>query len=275
MLTVVTITTVLLAVLWSLRYPWWKPAVSLTSPRILMYHMICDHLPGARFNGLRVCPQQFDRQLAWLCRRGWQFRFLSEVLSAESAQQPLSGKICVITFDDGYADNLYNALPILQRHGAVATLYLVQHREHNDWSVKKKAHHHEGELAREAKLTDGEVETLLASGCFELGGHSATHADFSKLHPTARREEIESSKSALEARFGLPLQTYAYPFGIYDSVDVALVRDAGFTGAVTTRNGISRDLQAERFELRRVKVSGKKGQLTFRLGMRMGWRTWV
>lgn len=273
-MTIAIVFTVLLALMGSLRYPWWKPAVPMTLPRILMYHMICDPVPGARFNGLRVSPQQFERQLAWLRRHGWQFRFLSDVVSADALRQPGSEKVCVITFDDGYADNLYNALPILQRHGAVATLYLVQHRDDNDWSVKKKQHHDEGELAREPKLTDGEVETLLASGCFELGGHSATHADFSKLDPATRRAEIEGSKSALEARFGVPLQTYAYPFGIYDGVDVALVREAGFLGAVTTRSGISRDLQAERFELKRVKVSGKKGQLTFRLGMRMGWRTW-
>lgn len=275
MLTVFTVTAVLLALLWSIRYPWWKPAVPMTTPRILMYHMICEPVPGARFNGLRVSPRQLDRQLAWLRHRGWQFRFLSEVLSADAAKLQRPAKTCVITFDDGYADNLHNALPILQRHGAVATLYLVQHRDNNDWSVKKKKHHNEGELAREPKLTDAGVETLLASGCFELGGHSATHADFSKLDPATRRMEIEDSKSALEARFGVPLETYAYPFGIYDSVDVDLVRNAGFAGAVTTRSGISRHLQAERFELKRVKVSGKKGQLTFCLGMRMGWRTWV
>lgn len=247
----------------------------MRAPRILMYHMICEPVSGARFNGLRVSPRQFDRQLTWLRRRGWQFCFLSEVISAQGANPMRSEKVCVITFDDGYADNLHNALPILQRHGAVATLFLVQHRDDNDWSVKKKAHHDEGELVREPKLTDVEVDSLLASGCFELGGHSATHADFSKLDPATRRHEIEGSKSALEARFAVPLHTYAYPFGIYDGVDVALVRDAGFTAAVTTRSGISPDVQAERFELKRVKVSGKKGQLTFRLGMRMGWRTWV
>ncbi len=270
MLSLSVIAAAFLLLLWSLRYPWWKPAVPLAVPRILMYHMVRDHVENARFNGLRVPLDEFERQIAWLSRRGWQFRFLSEILAAES----LPEKVCAITFDDGYADNLHNALPILRRHGAVATLYLVQHREDNDWSVLKKAHHDEGELAREPKLSDAEVETLLASGCFELGGHSATHANFSRLDHATRRREIEGSKAALESRFNVPLATYAYPFGIYDDVDVALVRKAGFIGAVTTRPGISRDVQGERFELRRIKVSGRKGQLSFRLGLRMGWRTW-
>ena len=261
----------LLFLWWSSRHPWWKPAIPLSLPRILMYHMIRDPVSGARFNGLRVSPAQFERQIAWLSRRGWRFRFLSEILTAHALEE----KVCAITFDDGYADNLHNALPILRRHGAVATLYLVQHRHDNDWSVKKKPHHDGGELAREPKLTDADVETLLTSGHFELGGHSATHADFSRLDHATRRREIEDSKAVLESRFGVALKSYAYPFGIYDDMDVALVRDAGFLGAVTTRPGISRDLQTERFELKRVKVSGRKGGLTFRLGMRMGWRTWV
>lgn len=270
MLSLFLLALALCALLWSVRYPWWKPAEPLAVPRILMYHMIRDPIPGARFNGLRVAPRQFEQQIDWLRRRGWQFRFLSEILASDS----LPEKVCAITFDDGYADNLHNALPILRRHGAVATLYLVQHRDDNDWSVKKKAHHDDGELAREPKLTDSEVESLLASGCFELGGHSATHADFRRLDLATRRAEIEGSKAALEARFRVPLETYAYPFGIYDSVDVALVRDAGFAGAVTTVPGISRNPRDERFELKRIKVSGRKGQLAFRLGMRMGLRTW-
>jgi peptidoglycan/xylan/chitin deacetylase (PgdA/CDA1 family) len=162
----------------------------------------------------------------------------------------------------------------MQRHDAVATLYLVEQRHNNDWSVKKKAHHDSGELAREAKLSDAEVSELLASGRFELGGHSATHADFSKLSIYERRREIVDSKAALEARFGVTLVTYAYPFGIYDTTDVALVREAGFSAAVTTREGISRDLSAERFELRRIKVSGRKGRGHFRRSLGLGLSGW-
>jgi peptidoglycan/xylan/chitin deacetylase (PgdA/CDA1 family) len=251
----------------SLRYRWWRPAIPLAHPRILMYHMVREPIAGARFNGLRVRPADFERQLRWLSDHGWQFHFLSDVLAEDAA---IPAKTVVLTFDDGYEDNFTEALPVMRRYGAKGTLFLVKDRFDNDWSVKKKAHHSEGELAREPKLSDEQVRELLASGCFELGGHSLTHADFSKLDSDQKRREIFDSKRALEQDFGVSLASYAYTFGIYDSEDVALVREAGYLGAVTTREGIDRDLDACRYELSRVKVSGRKNFLFFRLSLRAG-----
>ena len=83
-----------------------------------------------------------------------------------------------ITFDDGYADNLLQALPLLQKYQCKATLYLVVDRFDRDWSMQRKKHHDEAELKREAKLSDQQVQELLDSGCIELGSHSMTHANF-------------------------------------------------------------------------------------------------
>ncbi|MBC7183575.1 MAG: polysaccharide deacetylase family protein, partial [Marinobacter sp.] len=38
----------------SKRYAWWRPAVGPEYPRILMYHMVSEHRPRAKFNKLRV-----------------------------------------------------------------------------------------------------------------------------------------------------------------------------------------------------------------------------
>lgn len=34
----------------SLKYAWWKPAVDWKRPRVLMYHMVREHIDGAKFN---------------------------------------------------------------------------------------------------------------------------------------------------------------------------------------------------------------------------------
>ena len=62
-------------------------------------------------------------------------------------------------------------------YGAKATLYLVVDRHDRDWSTYKKAHHSGGELMREPKLSDAEVREMIASGVFELGSHTLTHAN--------------------------------------------------------------------------------------------------
>ncbi len=258
--------------LWfSLRYAWWRPAVDRRLPRILMYHMIAPARPGARFNGLRVAPQMFERQLRWLSEKGWHSCTVSELVQGAGAPPARS---FAITFDDGYADNLYQALPLLRKYRCKATLYLVVERFERDWSTARKAHHDQGELGREPKLSDVQVRELLDSGCVELGSHSLTHANFERLDEAAVRRELVESKRELERRFGRPVTSFAYPFGLYRPEQVVLVQQAGYQSAVTTREGIDDPAHCNCLELRRIKISGKDNWLAFRLRMRGGRRGW-
>lgn len=258
----------LAAVLFSKRYGWWRKAVSNSEPRILMYHMVSDHLPKAKFNKLRVPPAMFERQVRWLAEQGYHFARMSELTDAAA----LPEKTVILTFDDGFADNLLNADPVLEKYNACATLYLVQDRHDRDWSTSKKAHHDSGELMREPKLTDPQVQQMLASGRWELGGHTITHANLARLERDEKLREILDSKQALEAQFGTRLSSFAYPFGIYDADDVELTEQAGFDTAVTTVEGINTATPGKQFELSRVKISGKDNWLAFRLRMRNGRR---
>lgn len=260
---------VLFALWFSFRYRWWSGAVDYGRPRILMYHMIRDPVPGTRFNGLRVAPDQFARQLAWLRANGWSFMTLNE-LTRLGASVP--EKSVVLTFDDGYADNFTNALPIMRQYGAKGTLFLVDQREHNDWSTKKKAHHDSGELAEEPKLSDEQVRELLASGMFELGAHTFTHPNLPTLGEQERAREIIDIKAHFEARYGVPVTSFAYPFGIFDATDVALAGKAGYTAAVTTNPGIDAAFWLNPLELSRVKISGKEGLFAFKIRIKTGKR---
>lgn len=252
----------------SRRYAWWRKTVDYGCPRILMYHMVREREPGAKFNKLRVSPVNFDEQLRWLKEEGWHFAVMSDL--DDPAKLPI--KTVILTFDDGYEDNLQNADPILERYGAKATLYVVEDRFNRDWSTSKKAHHDSGELKREPKLSDAQLEQMIASGRWELGGHTRTHANLVKLDSAEREVEIAQARQSLASRFAVPLQSFAYPFGIYGAEDVVSVRTAGFTTAVTTREGIPDDVLAQALELPRIKVSGKDSMLAFKLRMRTGFR---
>lgn len=255
----------------SFRYAWWRPAAAAGWPRVLMYHMISTPRAGARFNGLRVAPARFERQLRWLRERGWHSYTVSELIELG---ERLPARSFALTFDDGYADNLLQALPLLQRYRCKATLYLVVERFDRDWSVMRKAHHDDGELQREAKLSDAQVEALLASGCVELGSHSLTHANFLQLDTDAARRELTASRQALEARFGVTVRSFAWPFGLYRADQVPLAAEAGYTSAVTTCEGIESPRDWQPLQLRRIKISGKDSWLAFRLRLRSGRRGW-
>jgi len=254
---------------YSYRYAWWAPAISYEHPRILMYHMISKHHNTTTFRGLRVPPDHFEQQLRYLVKNGWTFMTMAE-LAASKGQH--GKKVVVLTFDDGYADNYYEAFPIMQRYGAKGTLYLVVDRHNRDWSTYKKAHHDTGELAKEPKLSDEQVREMLDSGLFELGGHTLTHANLNRLSAEERAREIGKSRHILERRFKTPVKSFAYPFGIYSEADVAAAKAAGYDNAVTTVDGVETCLLARPFELRRVKVSGKDNFLAFKLRLRRGKR---
>lgn len=236
-------------------------------PRVLMYHMVSAHRPGARFNKLRVPPRDFERQIALLAGRGARFVFASELLA--DATLP-DGAVC-LTFDDGYADNLLAADPVLARHNARATLYLVADRS-GGWSSKKKAHHADDELASEPKLTDDQVRALLATGRWELGGHTITHAHLPSIPDDQARHEIAEPRSVFLERFGADAPTFAYPFGHFEPRHAAMARDAGYLGALTTESDIAARPFADPFAIPRIKVSGKDNALAFRLRLRAGKR---
>ena len=254
------------------RYAWWRRPVDWRHPRVLMYHMVSPQRPGAKFNGLRVTPERFEAQLAWLQREGWQFFTVSELWGQWDT---LPAKSVALTFDDGYADNLHNALPLLEKYDAKATLYIVVDRHDRDWSTAKKAHHNTGELAREPKLSDDEVQRLVASGRIEIGSHTLTHINMRTTPADDKRRELVESRRLLQAQTGQAVASFAYPFGIYGEDDVSLAREAGYTTAVTTIDGIdARTPRPDPLQLKRIKVSGKDNMLAFAMRMRGGKRGW-
>jgi peptidoglycan/xylan/chitin deacetylase (PgdA/CDA1 family) len=256
------------AAYWSARYGWWLPTVDWRRPRVLMYHMVSPQKPGGRYRGMRVDPEAFERQLRWLRDAKFHFATMSELATGRTPERSV-----VLTFDDGYEDNHSAALPLLKQYGAKATLYLVAVRDDGaDWSARKKAHHNSGELVREPKLSDSQVSEMVSSGVFELGAHTLGHANLSVLSPEQKREEIAGSRKFLEDRFGVPVQTFAYPFGIWDARDRDLVAEAGYTTAVTTDSGIDPLPLPDPFAVKRVKISGKENHLAFRLRVRCGRR---
>jgi peptidoglycan/xylan/chitin deacetylase (PgdA/CDA1 family) len=255
---------------WSYRYAWWRPTVPWRHPRILMYHMVAPHRPGARFNGLRVPPELFEAQLARLKGEGWRFFTISELWAQ---WDDLPAKSVAITFDDGFRDNLTTVLPLLERYDARATVYVVVDRLDRDWSTAKKAHHDSGELMREAKLSDAEIRLLAASGRVEIGSHTLTHCYL----PTTPREEkvreMAESRILLQESAGVPVTSFAYPFGAYGDEDAALAAAAGYETAVTTDPGIDRVMgRPDPYRLKRVKISGKEGLAAFSLRLRTGLR---
>jgi peptidoglycan/xylan/chitin deacetylase (PgdA/CDA1 family) len=101
-----------------------------TRAAVLMYHRVlprADALRGGVQPGMYVTPETFARHLDWLAER---FRILPlhEIAACLESGRSLSRGACAITFDDGWRDNALNALPLLERRGLPATVFVVTER---------------------------------------------------------------------------------------------------------------------------------------------------
>ena len=264
----ILILLLVLVVAFSYKYAWWKPALDWKRPRVLMYHMVREHINGAKFNKLRVEPKEFEKQVAWMKAEGFHFVTMQE-LQNNWGKHP--EKTVAITFDDGYLDNLENAYPILEKYQAKATIYVVVDRHDRDWSTYKKAHHNSGELAREVKLNDEQVQFLANSSLVEIGSHTMTHANLNKLDDVECLTELTQSKQQLENLTAKSVTSFAYPFGIYSQRDVILVKQAGYSNAVTTEEGID-GLDPDFMQLQRIKISGKDSMFAVKCRLKLGKR---
>ena len=260
---------VLLSAYYSHRYAWWKKPESYQQPRILMYHMISYPIKGAKFNSLRVSPEMFEKQLRYLTDNGWQFFTMSELVSKKNQ---LPEKSIALTFDDGYQDNFTNALPLLKKYKAKATIYLVVDRHNREWSSKRKKKNNSGELMAEPKLLDDQVKELLESGLVEIGSHTVTHDNLPMIAEEQKYDEIVGAKKKIENLFGIKCNSFCYPFGLFDQTDLLLVESAGYTNATTVETGISDLKETSPYLLKRITVSGKDNFYAFQLKLKNGRR---
>src|SRR5499433_2290316 len=88
---------------------------------ILMYHRVTE-LPNDPYL-LAVTPKHFAEQLEVIRRYGVTMTLRQMVEALQDGKVPKRG--VVVTFDDGYADNLYSAKPLLERYDIPATVFVT------------------------------------------------------------------------------------------------------------------------------------------------------
>ncbi len=266
---IVLILIAIFLIYFSIKYAWWRVGVNENYPRILMYHMVSPHKKGAKFNKLRVTPENFEKQIKYLAQNDWHSFKISELIEQKDT---LPQKSIAITFDDGYEDNYTIAFEILKKYNFKATIYLVVDRFNNDWSIHRKRSNLSGELKNEPKLKDEEIKKMIESGLIEIAAHSMTHQNFIKLTMDKTLIEIEKSKNEIEKTFNIKCKSFAYPFGLYKENDWKLAQKAGFNSAVTTKKGIDDLKKANLFLLKRVTISGNDNFFAFWLKLKSGKR---
>jgi peptidoglycan/xylan/chitin deacetylase (PgdA/CDA1 family) len=223
---------------------------NVTNVPILMYHSI-SYDANRRFKQFTVSPSLFAEQMAYLSQHKYTPLTITQFISARS-HSALPPRPVLLTFDDGFADFASIALPILQQYGFTATLYVATAfvNATSRWLFR------EGE-ARRTMLTWPQLVDISSCG-IECGAHSHSHYQLDVVSHTIAHNEIVLSKQSLEQHLGMPVSSFAYPFGYYSSSVKALVRAAGFTSACAVKHAMC-SVTSDPFSLARLMVKANCG----------------
>ena len=207
----------------------------------MLYHQI-DSGGNPKYYSNFVSPESFERQITFLHKQDYSFLALKDLSVFFEEDRTMPTKNVIISFDDGYLDNLTNAWPILKRYGAKMTIFLTTGfiGRSITWNEKENSF-----LSRE------QILELHQKG-IEFGSHTLTHPSLTRCPLDKVIYEVSASKANLEELLDDAVDGFAYPYGSYNKDVKDAVMKAGYKLACTMHRGIN-SMDTDPFTLRRMR----------------------
>jgi len=192
--------------------------------KIYTLHSVAD-------NGLSLSTRNLRRFLRHICKQ-------SKLVDASRLGMQYVKNGTVITFDDCFADNFTNALPVLAEFEVKALFFFTPaflgkvrwgSPLHGKWSEERSVEY----FLPFSYMGGAELRVLHELG-HEIGFHSRTHRNLTDCDYEALEDEIVTAKTEWEQRLGLRFRYFAYPRGCYDERMFSLVKKAGYICGLTT-----------------------------------------
>jgi peptidoglycan/xylan/chitin deacetylase (PgdA/CDA1 family) len=206
-------------------------AAQQTEPiRVLFYHRVADDCP----NDWTMSTGQFADQIRWLCAR-YELITLAEAQKRIASDRNKIPTAC-ITFDDGYADNMRFAVPLLLNHNIPFTYFVST----NHVLGNKPFPHDVAANQLLTPNTPSQLRELAAEGV-EIGAHTRSHADLGgNISEKQLTDEIVGCKRALEQTIDREVRYFAFPYGRHANLSARAFRlavESGYAGVCSAYGG--------------------------------------
>jgi len=199
---------------------------------VLMYHKVPDQNLQSQHR-IFVTKNTFKSHLQYFKERGFttlHFKDLEDYRSGKKDFRDFPKKPLILTFDDGYVDNLTNAAPLLKEFNMKAVIFLLA-----DHSLESNSWDQDGKEPLQPLMSLEQKKELLKYN-YEIGSHGFRHRKITEMNEAEASQELLDSKNVLEKDFG-PISTYAFTYGITSPRAAELAEEAGYDFAVNTDTG--------------------------------------
>ena len=212
---------------------------------VIMYHSLTE--PG---NDYQLSPAAFAEDMAYLHDNGYESVTVAQLAAYTNGKGELPAHPILITFDDGFYNNLSAALPILEQYDMQAVVSVVG--RYTDEIAPA-----DPQVPRYSYLTWDDIRSLLDSGRVELGSHtydlhsndkragcSILLGEDEDAYALMLRQDLEHLQVRAEQETGTSPVVFAYPYGFICRESIPVLKDLGFVCTLTCReepNYITRD----------------------------------
>jgi len=215
--------------------------INVNNPWIMSTDLFREHMQYLYDNGFTpITSRQLMRFLYCECDNSACCACICDCVRMPS-------KPVLITFDDGYLDNVLFAAPILREFGFTAMVFVITDRLAEETPV----------MARYPTPWMSVTEMLENTDVFEFGSHTHNLHSFigprAALEVTSREDIREDLRRSLEFPINMR-QGFAYPFGIYSDNAIAVLKEEGVRFAFTTEWGYITDA-SDPFRLPRFNIT--------------------
>jgi peptidoglycan/xylan/chitin deacetylase (PgdA/CDA1 family) len=227
----------------------WSLSASGRAPlAVLIFHRVADD----RANCWTTPTATFVKAIDWL-----QAHF--ELISLEEVQRRIASGAnyqpsVSITFDDGYADNMNVALPLLIVRNIPCTYFVSAGPV-----LERVPFEHDVRMGN--RFAPNSVAELrdIARGGIEIGAHTRTHADLGRVTEEAvMYDEVVRARDDLQDALGVRIRYFAFPFGLHPNLSADafhMAREAGYDGVCSAYGGYNFS-GGDAFHLQRRGVDG-------------------
>ena len=182
---------------------------------VVMYHSITDSPNG----DYQITKEQFAQDLYYLYANGYETVSVGDLYAYTEGKGELPEHPVMLTFDDGFYNNLSIALPLLEEYDMCAVVSIVGY--YTDETAEKDPH-----VDRYSYLTWEDVKRLQQSGRIEIGSHtynlhsndqragcSIMYGEDPENYQNMLRQDLGKLQDRTKTQTGSSPVVFAYPYG--------------------------------------------------------------